>query len=148
MVAGCKTLADGTNSDDQRDRRPGLRAISELQVITPLAEVGLTKSEVRRLAEKFGLSNYDLPSNSCLATRISHNIPITEKTLRVIELAEKFLHSHGFVGCRVRVQLFYTIVEVREKDLVAFVDLTNRTQVQSYFHSLQLAPVVLSLEGR
>jgi uncharacterized protein len=148
QVAGYTTLADGTNIGDQQDGRPGLRAINELQVITPLADVGLIKSEVRRLAEKFGLSNHDLPSNSCLATRISHNTPIAEKTLRVIELAEVFLHDHGFVGCRVRVQDSCTLVEVREQDVSAFVEPANRTRVHSYFHNLQLAPVVLSLKGR
>lgn len=142
------SLADGTNIDDQREERPGLRAGIELQVLTPLADAGMTKADVRQSAEKFGLSNYDLPSNSCLATRISHNTPIAEKTLRVIELAEKFLHNHGFLGCRVRVQYFSTIVEVQEQDVIAFVEPANRTRVQSYFHSLQLAPVVLSLKGR
>ncbi len=147
-VAGYTTLADGTNINDQQEGRPGLRAINELQVITPLAEVRLTKFEVRRLAEKFGISNHDLPSNSCLATRISHNTPLDEKTLRVIESAEVFLHNHGFIGCRVRVQNFCTIVEVQEQDVIAFMEPANRTRVQSYFHDLQLAPVVLSLKGR
>ena len=147
-VGGYTTLADGTNIDDQLDDRPGLRAGSELQVITPLADVGLTKFEIRRVAKELGLSNYDLPSNSCLATRISHNTPITETTLHVVELAEVFLHNHGFIGCRVRLQRFCTIVEVREQDVIAFVEPANRTQVQSYFHSLQLPPVALSLKGR
>jgi len=147
-VAGYATLADGTNLDDQQEERPGLRAVGELQVITPLADVGLTKSEVRRLAEKFGLSNHDLPSNSCLATRIPHNTPITEKTLRVIESAEVFLHNHGFIGCRVRVQHLCTIIEVQEQDVIAFMEPANRTRVQLYFHDLQLAPVALSLKGR
>jgi pyridinium-3,5-biscarboxylic acid mononucleotide sulfurtransferase len=148
MAAGCTMLADGTNSDDRNAGRPGLRAISELQVMTPLADVGLTKVEVRQLAQKFGLSNFDLPSNSCLATRIPENQPITETTLRLIELAEDFLHSHGFSGCRVRVEHSYTIVEVQEKDIAAFIHPTNRTRLELYFHSLQLAQVVLSLQGR
>ncbi len=141
-------LADGTNSDDRKEERPGLRAVSELGVITPLADCGLIKSEVRRLAQKFGLSNFNLPSNSCLATRIPENNPITDKTLRVVELAEEFLHSHGFLGCRVRVQPACTIVEVQEKDVAAFMDTVTRAKVQSYFLYLQLAPVVLSLTGR
>jgi uncharacterized protein len=141
-------LADGTNRDDRLDGRPGLRAISELQVITPLAEVGLTKTEVRQLAEMFCLSNYDLPSNSCLATRIPENTPIFENTLRIIESAEQFLHSLGFSGCRVRVQLFCTLVEVQEKDLQAFVEPHTRVRVESFISALQLAPIVLSLKGR
>lgn len=146
--AGFATLADGTNSDDQKEGRPGLRAVGELQVVTPLADIGLTKPEVRMLAQKIGLSNFDLPSNSCLATRIPENIPIAEKTLRVVELAEEFLHSYRFLGCRVRVQRVSTIVEVQEKDIAAFMDPLIRAEVQSYFLDLQLAPVVLSLKGR
>ncbi len=147
-VAGCSVLADGTNSDDRQKRRPGLRAISELQVKTPLADVGLTKKEVRQLAEKFGLSNYNLPSNSCLATRIPENNPVTAKTLSAIESAEEFLNKNGFSGCRVRVQNSYTIVEVQEKDFEAFSDKSNRENVLSFFSALHLAPVVLNLVGR
>ncbi len=147
-VWGYITLADGTNSDDRQEERPGLRAVSQLRVFTPLADCGLTKSEVRLIAQNCGLSNFDLPSNSCLATRIPKNIPVTEKTLRVVELAEEFLHSQGFLGCRVRVHLACTIVEVQEKDVAAFVDPSTKAKVQSYFSDLQLAPVVLSLAGR
>lgn len=142
------TLADGTNSDDVQDGRPGLRAIGELQVITPLAEVGLTKPQVRLLAKEFNLSNHDLPSNSCLATRIAHDTPITEQTLHLIELAESFLYRQGFSGCRVKVQPLCTVVEVQEKEILTFMEPANRARVQSYFQSLRLATVVLSLQGR
>lgn len=147
-VAGCSVLADGTNSDDRQERRPGLRAVSELQVLTPLADVGMTKKEVRQLAEKFGLSNYNLPSNSCLATRIPKNSPITAETLSTIEASENFLNKNGFLGCRVRVYSSYTIVEVQEKDIEAFSDKLNREKVLSFFSALQLAPVALNLAGR
>jgi pyridinium-3,5-biscarboxylic acid mononucleotide sulfurtransferase len=148
MAADCTVLADGTNSDDRLDGRPGLRAISELQVITPLADVGLAKAEVRWLAQKFCLSNYNTPSNSCLATRIPENIPVAEDTLRTIELAEQLLHNLGFLGCRVKVHPSCTLVEVQEKDIQAFALPQNRARVQSSFFALQLAPVVLSLKGR
>jgi uncharacterized protein len=147
-VMGCSVLADGTNGDDRQEGRPGLRALLELQIITPLADVGLTKKEVRLLAERFGLSNYNLPSNSCLATRIPENTPITAITLRVIAVAEEFLHDRGYLGCRVRVQPSSVIVEVRERDVAAFMEQANRVEVQTYFHSLQLGPVALSLKGR
>jgi pyridinium-3,5-biscarboxylic acid mononucleotide sulfurtransferase len=146
--SGCNVLADGTNIDDQREGRPGLRAIHELQVFTPLADVGLTKLEVRCLAQKFGLSNYNLSSNSCLATRIPENIPISQDLLRRIESAEQFLHTRGFSGCRVRPHPLFTIVEVLKDDFNAFVAPLNREQVQAHFFGLQLAPVALSLKGR
>lgn len=145
---GWFVLADGTNVDDLREGRPGLQAIREMQVRTPLVEVGLTKAEIRRLAEKIGLSNFDLPSNSCLATRIQQDKPIAEKTLRTIEIAEQFLHKRGFQGCRVKVGDTSLVVEVQEKDLAAFVEGGNRAAVQSYFQSLQIGPVLLSLAGR
>ncbi len=146
--AGYSILADGTNCDDLLEMRPGLRAIRELQVVTPLADAGCTKLDVRQLAEKFFLSNFALPSNSCLATRIPHNTPITEKQLRLIEKAELFLHNIGFLGCRVKIYSSYTVIEVQEKDLAAFVDTNNRKRIQSYFDNLQLSPISLSLKGR
>ena len=145
---GCSVLADGTNGDDRLAGRPGLRAVEELQIMTPLADVGLTKVEVRTLAERRGLSNHDLPSNSCLATRIGTNMPITERVLQIIALAEKYLHDRGYLGCRVRILHDSVIVEVQEKDIAAFMEQANRTAVQAYFHSLQLGPVGLSLNGR
>jgi pyridinium-3,5-biscarboxylic acid mononucleotide sulfurtransferase len=147
-IAGCRKLADGTNFDDMQENRPGIKAIRELDVLTPLAEVCLTKAEIRRLAQRFGLSNFDMPSNSCLATRVPQGQPITEKILGVIDQAENFLHVKGFVGCRVRVGHFSTIVEVREEDIVAFMDLQNRREVRVYFKDLQLPQVVLNLKGR
>ncbi len=145
---GCFVLADGTNVDDVREGRPGLQAIREMQVRTPLVEVGLTKAEIRRVAENIGLSNFDLPANSCLATRIQQDEPIAEKTLRTIEMAEQFLHNRGFQGCRVRIGDTSLVVEVQEKDFGAFVEGSNRAAVQSYFQSLQIGPVMLSLAGR
>ncbi len=145
---GYTILADGTNCDDLGENRPGLQAVRELQVATPLADVGLTKPEIRRLAARFRLSNADLPSNSCLATRVSHDIPLSEKTLHTIELAEDFLHNYGFIGCRVRIFPFYVTIEVLEKDIASLVALPIRTLIQAYFNTLQLGPVLLSLEGR
>lgn len=145
---GCSVLVDGTNGDDRVTDRPGLRALAELRVVTPLADVGLTKVEVRRLAQERGLSNYDLPSNSCLATRICTSMPITERALRIIAFAEKYLHDRGYLGCRVRLRQDSVIIEVREKDIAAFMAQENRAAVQAYFHSLRLGPVGVSLNGR
>lgn len=145
---GCFVLVDGTNLDDLLEQRPGLKAIREMQVGTPLAEAGLTKREIRLIAQKEGLANYALPSNSCLATRIQHGRPIAEETLRTIENAEHFLHERGFLGCRVRLRDAFFLIEVQEKDLAAFVEGSNRTAVKTYFKSLQDWPVMLNLTGR
>ena len=145
---GYEILADGTNCDDLGEIRPGLQAVRELQVATPLAAVGLNKSEIRRLAAHFRLSNCDLPSNSCLATRVPCDTPLTEKTLRTIEFAEDFLHNHGFLGCRVRIYPFHVTIEVLEKDIAALVAPSTKKLILSYFNTLQLGPVLLSLKGR
>ncbi len=145
---GFSILADGTNADDLQEQRPGLKAIRELQVKTPLAEVGLTKSEIRFIARNEGLSNFDLPSNSCLATRIEPGSTITEEGLRIIENAENFLHDRGFVGCRVRPRKDFILVEVQEKDLAAFIENGNREEVRAYFKRLQEGTVMLNLAGR
>lgn len=145
---GCIILADGTNVDDLQEERPGLKAIREMQVRTPLVDVGLTKKDIRKIAKSIGLSNFDLPSNSCLATRIQQDKPIDEKTLRIIESAENFLHERGFFGCRVRIGDTSLLIEVQEKDFAAFVESGNRAAVRSYFQALKIGPVMLSLAGR
>lgn len=145
---GFPILADGTNVDDVREGRPGLKAIREYQVRTPLVEAGLTKQEIRKVAEDVGLTNFDLPSNSCLATRIQHDKSITEETLRTIEKAEQFLHERGFHGCRVRIGDISLNVEVQEKDFTAFIEEDNRAVVRAYFQSLHLGPIMLNLAGR
>lgn len=147
-IDNCYTLADGTNIDDLKERRPGLRAIRELHVLTPYIDAGLTKQEIRTIAKMQGLTNFDLPSNSCLATRIAVGKVIDQQTLDVIELAEQFLHSLGFHGCRVRPKNDVTVVEVQSSQLGEFIERSNRIEVQHYFQSLHLPPVALSLKGR
>lgn len=144
----CYNLADGTNVDDLKEHRPGLRAIRELSVITPFVKAGLTKKDVRAIAKEQRLSNFDLPSNSCLATRIAAGHPIDEKKLDIIDRAEQFLHTLGFHGCRVRPKSDVTIVEVQTVQLGDFIERGNRIQVEYYFQSLGLYPVALSLKGR
>ncbi len=97
-----KHIFDGTNRDDRSDFRPGLRAVEEFNVVSPLAEAGLTKAEVRKLAFKYGLPNADKPANPCLASRIPFGQKITLKKLKRIALAEAFIRSLGFRVVRVR----------------------------------------------
>ena len=144
----CSVLADGTNVDDLQEDRPGLRAVRQLGVVTPLVDAGLKKGDIRKLAREFGLTNFDLPSNSCLATRIQKDKLIDVETLGLIGDAEHFLQGLGFNGCRVRILEFLTLVEVQTKDLEAFVEFKNRVQIEKYFKTLGYARVVLSLEGR
>ena len=141
-------LVDGTNADDLTAHRPGLRALRELGVQAPLAMAGLHKSEIRYLAETRGLENHDLPSNSCLATRIAKGDPIAIEVLRLIDDAECFLHERGFHGCRVRPGAERTVLEIRSDDLERVTLRENRESILRYFQSVDLPRAVLDLNGR
>ena len=108
---------DGTNADDLKEDRPGLQAIKEAGVSSPLAEAKLGKDEVRKLAKKLGLNNYDRPSNTCLATRIQCSEPITKEKLALVEAAEEYIRSLGINDLRVRISGQEARVEVSEKDM-------------------------------
>jgi len=142
------SLADGTNSDDLLMNRPGYRAVLELGVLTPLAQAGLKKSDIRNLAERAGLENYNLPSNSCLATRIETATPLSAGILDMVDKAERFLLEKGFLRCRVRPLAKYTVIEIRENDLEKIVLPKIRTDIYNYFRSLGLELPVLDLTGR
>lgn len=95
-------LLDGTNASDDAADRPGMRAIEELSVLSPLRECGLTKAEIRLRSKEAGLFTWDKPAYACLATRIPAGEPITEEKLRATEAAEAFLFSLGLSNVRVR----------------------------------------------
>lgn len=96
-------VIDGSNADDIGDYRPGMKALEELEIKSPLKEVGLTKEEIRQLSKHFNLPTWDKPSFACLASRIPYGSTITAKKLTMIEKAEDLLLKHGFKQFRVRV---------------------------------------------
>lgn len=95
-------LADGTNASDDASDRPGMRALTELSVRSPLRECGLSKDDIRRLSKEVGLFTWNKPAYACLATRIPNGEKITKEKLQKTEVAEKYLYSIGFVNFRVR----------------------------------------------
>lgn len=99
---GVATLVDGTNADDVRDDRPGLRAADERGVVHPLLAAGMGKSAVRALAHAAGLPMWEAPAQACLATRIPFGETLTTSALRQVAAAESALHDLGFAECRVR----------------------------------------------
>ena len=100
---GHTLLLDGTNASDDAGDRPGMRALRELEVRSPLRECGLTKAEVRRLSREAGLFTWDKPAYACLATRIPTGTPIVREDLEKVEGAENALHALGFRDFRVRI---------------------------------------------
>ena len=99
---GCTVLCDGTNASDDAADRPGMAALRELQVASPLREAGLTKAEIRELSRAAGLFTWDKPAYACLATRIPTGTTITAADLQRTERAEGYLMSLGFRDFRVR----------------------------------------------
>ena len=99
---GYTVLLDGTNASDDAGDRPGMRALRELEVRSPLRECGLTKDEVRLRSREAGLFTWDKPAYACLATRIPTGTPITKEDLEKMERAEGALHALGFQDFRVR----------------------------------------------
>lgn len=113
---GRNVLFDGTNFSDDDASRPGARALSELGVRSPLREAEMTKDDVRRAAKEAGLTLWDKPSYSCLATRVKQGIHLDADTLSRVESAEKFLKEKGFSDFRVRVREDSVCVEIRRND--------------------------------
>jgi uncharacterized protein len=141
-------LADGSNLDDQQDYRPGMRALKELAVRSPLTEAGLTKAEVRRLSRALGLASWDKPAYACLATRIPYGSPITSEKLRQVDLAEDFIRSLG-LSRQVRVRHYGDTVrlEVAPQDLANFLQEEARRRVTAFLKELGFRFVTLDLEG-
>lgn len=99
---GISLVIDGTNASDEASDRPGMQALQQLQVRSPLRECGLTKGEIRRLSKEAGLFTHDKPAYACLATRIPTGTPITMELLEKTERSEAFLRGLGFTDFRIR----------------------------------------------
>ena len=117
---GYEILLDGTNASDDAADRPGMRALAELSVRSPLRECGLTKGEIRRLSKEAGLFTWDKPAYACLATRIPTGETITKEKLLRTEAAEGFLSDLGFVDFRVRSKEDAAKLQLRGQDLSLF----------------------------
>jgi uncharacterized protein len=142
------TLMDGTNYDDLQEVRPGLRVLEELQIVSPLAEAGMTKEEVRLLGRQLGLSNWNRPSGSCLATRIEPGRTITDALLAKIERCETYLHSLGFAGCRVRLDGDGCRLELAAGDLDRFANAALIRETRNRFIEYGMSAVFLDMRER
>lgn len=138
-------IADGSNADDSGDYRPGMRALQEVGVLSPLLETNLTKTEIRSLARQLGLPNWDKPAAPCLATRIPYGIPVTVETINKIGQAELFLHSFGIPVLRVRWHNSIARIEVPEQQIPMV--LSHRQEIAQKFREIGFDYVTLDLNG-
>ncbi|MFN8209266.1 MAG: ATP-dependent sacrificial sulfur transferase LarE [Bacteroidales bacterium] len=144
---GFGILADGTNADDTSLHRPGLQALKELKIRSPLMESGLSKAEIRRLSSLLHLPGSDKPALACLLTRIPYNTEIQEKDLVMIEKAETFLHELGFPDVRVRTHGTIARIETDPSNLAAFLDKAVSGKITIYFKEIGYTFITLDLEG-
>jgi len=141
-------VVEGSNADDADDYRPGNKAAKELGIRAPLAEVGLTKQEIRQLAKHLGLSNWNLPASPCLATRIEYDLPITVERLERIAAAEAFLAAQGFSPVRVRLHgNDLARIEIAPDQVERFLDEDFRWFVNKKLAELGFRFVTLDLSG-
>lgn len=138
-------LVDGTNADDAGDYRPGLRALQEVGVRSPLAEAGFTKPEIRALARVLGLPNWNKPAAPCLATRFPYDTRLTLEEIVRVGKAEDFLHRLGFAGVRVRVHQDLARIEADPNEFAVL--LAQREQITVVLRQLGYHYVALDLVG-
>lgn len=145
--AGFPYLAEGSNLDDLGDYRPGMKAISELQVLSPLRQANFTKARIRRLSKALGLPTWDTPSLACLATRLPYDHEITLETLARIDQAEEFLLAQGLRQVRVRAHDDIARLELGADEINYFYSEENRLLVVEKLKNLGFAYVTLDLGG-
>ncbi|MBN2214667.1 MAG: ATP-dependent sacrificial sulfur transferase LarE [Bacteroidales bacterium] len=140
-------VVDGTNLDDTGDYRPGMKALKELGIRSPLLECNITKDDIRRFSKLLGLKNWDKPANACLLTRIPYHTEINEEELSGIENAELFLHQMGFRTSRVRSQGSTARIEINPVQFDHLLKQPVRQKIIDKFHELGFHFIAVDLEG-
>ena len=140
-------VVEGSNMDDSGDYRPGMQAIAELKIKSPLRHANLYKSEIRALSQKLNLQTWDKPSFACLASRFVYGEPITEEKLSMVERAEKFLLDNDFKQVRVRIHGNIARIEILPDDFDKFLEKNFREKIFTTFKEYGFDYVTLDLQG-
>lgn len=142
---GYTTILDGTNASDDAVKRPGMRALQEMNVYSPLRECGLTKDEIRKRSKEADLFTWNKPAYACLATRVSEGNKLKPEQLVRVENAEEVLFSMGFTDFRVRIFNDAARIQLREEQLIEAV----RRRKEIVLSLKPFFPItLLDLEGR
>ncbi len=144
---GYPYIVDGVNKDDLQDYRPGIQAAKERGVRSPLAEVGLTKLQVRQLSQALGLSWWDKPAQPCLSSRFPYGEEITVDKLRRVGRAEIYLRQQGYQTLRVRSEGDTARIEIPSAEIKSFVLNNDLSQLVKVFQEYGFVYVTLDLEG-
>jgi uncharacterized protein len=144
---GASCVMDASNADDTGDYRPGMKALRELEVRSPLMEAELTKEEIRALSKARGLPSWGKPAMACLATRIPYGEEITKDKLRRVDDAEEFLRALGYGNCRVRVHDGLARIEVSPKRLELLMKPGERRKVTEHLRGLGFKYITVDMQG-
>lgn len=144
---GYPYVVDGVNADDLQDYRPGIQAAQERGARSPLAEIGISKAEVREISRSLGLAWWDKPAQPCLSSRFPYGEAITVRKLQRVGRAEIYLRSLGYDNLRVRSQDDTAKIELPEAQITQFVQQVDLPQLVKTFQDLGFVYVTLDLEG-
>jgi uncharacterized protein len=147
LLPGDMTIVEGTNADDLNDYRPGMRAVREIGIRSPLLETGLTKKEIRELSRRYGLPTAERPASPCLATRIPFGEQITPERLMRIGAAEEFLNRRGFSVVRVRDTFPTARIEIVPEEMPRMTDNAFRADLIECLRTLGYETFCLDLDG-
>lgn len=142
---GVSVILEGTNEDDLHVYRPGIQAVRELGIKSPLAEAGFTKAEVRRLAAEYQMPVSAKPSTPCLATRFPYGASLSYEAMRQVEQGEEYLRRLGFCNIRLRVHGEIARIETDQKDLGKLLE--QRSEVITALKELGYTYITMDLEG-
>ena len=144
---GIQYVAEGSNLDDDGDYRPGLQAVAELLIKSPLRYAGLTKDDIRTLSKEMGLDTWNKPSFACLASRFVYGETITEEKLAMVDKAEQLLLDLGFRQVRVRIHGDIARIEILPAEFSKLMEDAVRDKVNSTLKNLGFSYVAMDLEG-
>ena len=144
---GISYVAEGSNTDDNGDYRPGLIAVAELEVKSPLREARLSKAEIRQLSKEMGLPTWDKQSFACLSSRFVYGETITEEKLSMVDKAEQRLLDLGFHQVRVRIHGNIARIEIDRSEFEKITQPEISEQIDQYFRELGFLYVTLDLAG-
>ena len=142
---GISNIIEGSNLDDEGDYRPGMQAIKELNIKSPLRELKFTKQEIRELSKELGLPTFKKPSFACLSSRFVYGETITEEKLKMVDKAEQFLLDLGFHQVRVRIHSNIARIEVEQNEMQKIMD--NRNAIAHKLKEFGFTYVTLDLLG-
>jgi uncharacterized protein len=144
---GIAHVLDGSNADDLKDFRPGMKAINEIRVLSPLLEVGMTKAEIREFSKDLGLPTWDKPAYACLFSRIPYGTEIKPEDLEKVEKSEKYLIDRGFRVVRVRCHGDIARIEVAQADRAKLIEEPFASVLSNALKSFGFKFITLDVQG-